>query len=404
MLDDSNDETTDIINNCIASLDGDIDIKNVRRPVRKGYKAGALDYGLKQAKGEFIAIFDADFIPTKDFLIRMMPHFNADNIGLVQARWGHVNRENGLLTQLQAFGLDAHFTIEQVGRNAAGAFINFNGTAGIWRKSCIADAGGWSHDTLTEDLDLSYRAQMRGWKFAYDENITVPAELPSNIYALKSQQFRWTKGAAECLRKLVPMLLSSKSGFWQKIHGIVHLSNSFLFIAILSCALLSIPSLFIKIHSDQYDDFFTWAGVFVSSLFALAIIYATAYQKGNGEMKGFWWRFPVFLSVSMGLSLHNAIAVLEGYMGRKSPFVRTPKSGETSAKSGEKLPYIKAEISPLSWVELLFSLIFAFAAVYGIVHLEFGLVPFHIMLSAGFFYISTAALGNLKLKPNEAIR
>lgn len=401
VLDDSNDETTSIVAEWIANYAGDFDFKLIRRPVRKGFKAGALDYGLAEAKGEFIAIFDADFVPNSDYLLNMLPAFSDEKVGVVQARWGHLNRENGLLTEMQAFGLDAHFTVEQVGRNAAGAFINFNGTAGIWRKTCIADAGGWSHDTLTEDLDLSYRAQIKGWNFVYRVEEAVPAELPSNIYALKSQQFRWTKGAAECLRKLWPLLLRSEVSFWQKLNGLVHLSNSFLFLAIFTCAMLSIPAVFIKIHSDAYDDYFTLAGIFISSLFALALIYATAYQRVTGDYKGFWWRFPLFLSVSMGLSLHNAIAVLEGYMGRKSPFVRTPKSGEGQGNKGALL-YTKVAISPLTYVELFLSLLFAAAGVYGIVHLEFGLVPFHFMLSLGFFYVSYAALGNLRLKAHGA--
>jgi cellulose synthase/poly-beta-1,6-N-acetylglucosamine synthase-like glycosyltransferase len=201
VLDDSSDETVSIVENTIEQLSDELDIKHIRRQNREGYKAGALKYGTQIAKGEFIAIFDADFLPRKDFLLKTIPYFTDENIGVVQTRWGHVNRDYCTLTKLQAFGLDAHFSIEQSGRSAAGSFINFNGTAGIWRKSCIADAGGWSADTLTEDLDLSYRAQLKGWKFKFLEEIESPAELPVIMPAVKSQQYRWNKGAAETAKK-----------------------------------------------------------------------------------------------------------------------------------------------------------------------------------------------------------
>ncbi|TXC76999.1 cellulose synthase family protein [Luteibaculum oceani] len=404
ILDDSTDETTEIIGRKLNDSKLKHSFLHVRRDSREGYKAGALQYGMDRCNGVFIAIFDADFIPPADYLKNTIPQFQSEKIGMVQARWGHINQNDSLLTQMQAFGLDAHFTIEQVGRNAAEAFINFNGTAGVWRKTCIYDSGGWSHDTLTEDLDLSYRAQIRGWKFVYDEQIEVPAELPSNMAALRGQQFRWTKGGAECLRKLVPVLLKSKVGFWQKINGLVHLSNSFLFLAILGCALLSVPSLFIKIHTNEYSSFFNWAGIFVSSLLALCIIYATAYQRTKGDLRGFWWRFPTFLSVSMGLSLHNAIAVLEGYMGKKSPFIRTPKAGDAEDELAFRLSYIKEHISPITWIELGLAMMFAATAVYGIYHLEFGLVPFHTMLAVGYFYIATNSLAVLRPRLNGALQ
>ncbi|MEM6831667.1 MAG: cellulose synthase family protein, partial [Bacteroidota bacterium] len=198
VLDDSDDETVTIIANKIAHYQGKgIDIRHVRRPDRVGFKAGALQYGMQQAKGEFIAIFDADFVPQPDFLLKTLPRFTSEKVGMVQTKWAHLNTNYGALTKIQAFWLNAHFTVEQKGRERAGSFINFNGTAGVWRKSCILDAGGWQHDTLTEDLDLSYRAQLKGWKFVYREEIESPAELPVVIPAVKSQQYRWNKGAAE---------------------------------------------------------------------------------------------------------------------------------------------------------------------------------------------------------------
>ncbi len=404
VLDDSTDQTSDIVAKLVEEYQGSMAIQHVQRPKREGFKAGALAYGLQQCKGEFIAIFDADFVPDAQYLKRVIPRFTADNIGLVQARWGHINRDSNWLTEMQAFGLDAHFTVEQLGRNHGKVFMNFNGTAGVWRKACIEDAGGWSHDTLTEDLDLSYRAQLKGWQFVFDENLEVPAELPANIHALKSQQFRWTKGAAECLSKLIPSVLRSKNiTVWQKVHGFMHLSNSFLFVAIFCCALLSIPALFIKIHEQQYSTWFNWAGLFTGSLLLLATVYATAYRRVTGDLKGFWWRFLLFLSVSMGLSLHNAIAVIEGYMGRKTPFVRTPKMGDQHLPENQKLQYVVSSVSFITWLELSLAVLFAMAAVYGAVHMEFGLMPFHIMLSVGFFYVAAAAFGKLPGKLRGAV-
>lgn len=404
VLDDSTDETSNIVAQLCEEYRLKVNIRHIQRPERVGYKAGALAYGLNVCTGEFVAIFDADFIPSKDYLKKVVPKFTSSNVGMVQVRWGHINRTNSLLTEMQAFGLDAHFTVEQMGRSFGGAFINFNGTAGVWRKACIEDAGGWSHDTLTEDLDLSYRAQLKGWQFVYDENQEVPAELPSNIHALKSQQFRWTKGAAECLGKLIPSVLRSPDiSFSQKVHGFMHLSNSFLFVAIFFCALLSIPALFIKVHEQQFDTLFNWAGIFTSSLLLLATVYATAYRKVTGDYKGFWWRFLMFLSVSMGLSLHNAIAVIEGYIGRKSPFVRTPKSGEVAGNSKTQIQYLNSSVSTITWVELGLSFLFAMAVVYGIMHFEFGLIPFHLLLSVGFFYVAISAFGFLPGKVKSAI-
>ena len=211
VLDDSTDETKDVIAKKVAEVAArGINIQHVHRVDRTGYKAGALDAAMDKVQGDFIAIFDADFVPEPDFLQKTMPYFEDEKIGVVQTRWGHINKDYSILTELQAFGLNGHFAIEQGGRNAAGHFINFNGTGGVWRKKCIEDAGGWEHDTLTEDLDLSYRAQMKGWKFQYLEDVVAPAELPITMSALKSQQHRWMKGGAECFIKMWKRLLTAK--------------------------------------------------------------------------------------------------------------------------------------------------------------------------------------------------
>lgn len=396
LLDDSTDESFDLASKKVNELiQKGLDIKQVKRPERKGYKAGALAYGMKEIKGEYIAIFDADFIPDPAFLKKTIPHFyKSEEIGVVQTRWQHLNKNYSLLTRLQAFALDAHFTVEQVGRNSLGHFINFNGTAGVWRKSCIEDAGGWQSDTITEDLDLSYRAQMKGWKFIYLEDVLSPAELPAEMNSLKSQQFRWTKGAAECAVKNLPKVLRNKEIDWKtKFHAVFHLLNSFVFICIFLTAILSVPILLIKHNFEGYDSIFKLASVFVTSFIILSYFYWLSMSKTeSGNLKSifkFIYQFPLFLSVSMGLSLHNSIAVLEGYMGRKTPFVRTPKFAlKEDSGTWVNKKYRSIRIQPLTLVEVLFTLYFIGAIIYAI-HLEdYGLMPFHIMLALGFGIVS----------------
>lgn len=395
VLDDSTDDTLEIVDAVVSKKRAlGFNIVQVIRPDRVGYKAGALKYGLKLAEGDLVAIFDADFMPQSDFLRQVVPHFCETNVGMVQTRWGHLNKNFSLLTRLQAFGLDAHFSVEQVGRSNAGHFINFNGTAGVWRKECIEDAGSWEADTLTEDLDLSYRAQVKGWRFKYLQEVETPAELPVNIYPLKSQQFRWTKGAAECFRKNLSRVWKSDLSLVTKLHAFFHLSNSFLFVAILLSALISVPLLYIKITTHEYDLFYKMGSVFLISFIVLVMVYYTSFKYTNVGDRKFGLYFPLFLSVSMGLSLHNSIAVFEGYFGKKSPFIRTPKFNSVgkSIHADGLTQYVKTAVSPLIIVEFLLALYFAFAAIYGVLNFEFGLLPFHLMLSFGFFFVSVSAL------------
>lgn len=389
ILDDSSDQTYEILQNKSEELKRKgFDVKHIHRKNREGYKAGALAAGLEQAKGEFVAIFDADFIPSKNFLIQTLPLFMDEKVGMVQCRWEHLNENFSLLTKLQAFGLDAHFTIEQGGRNVAKHFINFNGTAGIWRKKAIKDAGGWSADTLTEDLDLSYRAQLKGWKFEYIEAVGTPAELPATMAALKTQQHRWNKGAAECVRKNLLNVLSSNTIAWSsKVNALFHLMNSTVFLAIAILTLLSIPVLLIKSTAEGFEFLFNGALIFLLSLPILAFFYWIAYRQNEKRDKlTFLFLFPAFLSMSMGMSLHNAKAVIEGYIGLKTPFIRTPKFNLTNfnrAKSGG----VKDEKKQWKWVNLL-ELVFAIYSLYGIILAfqlnEFGLLPFHLFLFVGF--------------------
>ncbi len=391
VLDDSTDETVNLVKSKVIELrTKGIDILHIQRNPREGFKAGALLQALPQATGEFIAIFDADFIPPPDFLLKTIPYFEDERVGLVQTKWGHVNENYSLLTKLQAFGLDAHFTVEQQGRNTGGHFMNFNGTAGVWRKSCIIDAGNWQPDTLTEDLDLSYRAQLKGWKFLYLGHVSSPAELPVTMTALKTQQFRWTKGAAECVRKnLRSVLISKYVTNSTKIHAIFHLMNCSVFVCILLSAILSIPLLFIKSSYPQYANLFVFASFSPLSLFIFSYFYWTsATQRMNMSLLSFIAKFPLFLSVSMGFALHNSIALYEGYVGKKIPFIRTPKFNITSRKDKWKgNRYLVSGINGISMFEGLLVLYFLAGIYFDLYFRNYGLLPFHIMLILGFGYV-----------------
>jgi cellulose synthase/poly-beta-1,6-N-acetylglucosamine synthase-like glycosyltransferase len=390
VLDDSTDDSFDVAAQCIAQWQAKgINIQHIKRPSREGFKAGALRYGLESAQGQFIAIFDADFIPAPDFLQQALPWFADEKVGLVQTRWAHLNRKHSLLTQMQGMALDAHFTIEQTGRNQLNSFINFNGTAGIWRKQTIFDAGNWQDDTLTEDLDLSYRAQIKGWQFVYLEDVLSPAELPMVMSAVKGQQYRWNKGGAEVARKMLGKLWRSPLPLLQKLHGSFHLLNSAIFIAILTGALLSLPMVWIKAH---YPLFKNWVAIGSFSLLSFVVIgsvyfVANRHYLGRG-LKGwasYLYYFPMFLSVSMGLSFHNAVAVLQGYGGKRTPFVRTPKFNIAEGSVGwKKNSYLSTRLQWVSLAELLLLLYFVTAILLDLYLQDWGLLPFHILLVLGF--------------------
>ncbi|MEM6272005.1 MAG: cellulose synthase family protein [Bacteroidota bacterium] len=400
ILDDSTDETVEITAKKVAEIRATkgVQIEQVRRELREGFKAGALQYGMATAKGEFIAIFDADFVPPRDFLRNTIPHFDADHIGVVQTRWEHINENYSMLTRLQAFALDAHFSVEQQGRNAGGFFINFNGTAGVWRRSCIEDAGGWQSDTLTEDLDLSYRAQLKGWRFKFMENLESPAELPAAMGAIKSQQFRWTKGAAEVARKNLGKVIRAKLPLGIKIHATAHLLNSFLFICILTTSLISVPIMVLKANDPQLHDAVQYASIFMLSLLSLILFFwVSRTNRESGpvlpRMLRFSGRFIVFMSISMGLALHNAIATLEGYIGKKSPFIRTPKFAikDLSDDWRTRTKYLSRRLSPVTLLEGFLAIYFAAGIFLDFFYLDFGLFPFHLLLFFGYsviFYFS----------------
>jgi len=389
VLDDSTDESVIDTAKWIKELqETGLDIQHICRENRQGFKAGALKEGLETAKGEFIAIFDADFLPDSDWLKKTVIYFKDPEIGVVQTRWGHINRDYSTLTRIQAFALDAHFTLEQVdftleqvGRNSKGHFINFNGTAGIWRKDCILDAGNWEGDTLTEDLDLSYRAQLKNWKFKYLEDVETPAE------------FRWNKGGAENFRKTVWSVISAKNiSFKTKFHGVMHLLNSSMFLCVFVVALLSTPTQYIKNIYPQFDWIFTALSFFIISTIILFICYWFTYKsiQGSGlnNFVDYIRIFFTFFSVALGFSLHNSIAVLEGHMGKRSEFVRTPKFNLNNLKDSWKgNKYLAKKLSPNMIIEAILMLYFLFGMYSAIPLNDFGLFPFHFMLFLGFGYV-----------------
>lgn len=356
ILDDSTDETTEVIESYIERNKSHF--KLIRRDNREGYKAGALAYGLQFATGEFVAIFDADFIPDPDFLKSTVPFFQDPKVGVVQTRWLHINEDQSMLTRAQALMLNTHFSIEQLGRHNAKGFINFNGTAGIWRIACIEDAGGWHADTLTEDLDLSFRAQSKGWRFEYLFDVGSPAELPSTFAAFRTQQFRWSKGAAECVRKNWKILWKSPMSFATKVMGSFHLLNSSVYLLVVSLLLLS-PFVY-YVQSEElvtipFHEYLVPIGPTVSA--SLFLIFLSGNLIGStNKLKTILWFVPslfFFFAMTTGISLYMSFGVLEGYFGKKSPFVRTPKFGEKNIQTKIKSGYDYKKEYSIQLLELL---------------------------------------------------
>ncbi|MGI0105246.1 cellulose synthase family protein [Salinimicrobium sp. WS361] len=395
VLDDSTDDSAALTAEIISELRSEgFPIEHITRTHRKGFKAGALKAGMASAKGEFIAIFDSDFLPQPDWLKKTVPYFKDDSLGVVQTRWGHLNEDYSLLTRLQAFLLDYHFILEQTGRNFGKHFINFNGTAGIWRKSCILDAGNWEGDTLTEDLDLSYRAQLKGWNFKYLKEVVTPAELPITIEAARSQQFRWNKGAAENFQKNYRKVLKDKNAtFGTRVHSFFHLLNSSFFFVVLLMGIISIPVLFL-LDNPSYSEILTGMTVFILSPVIFFVTYYAAYRELHKDQQLSIFRFTglffTFFSIAMGLSLHNSIAILEGHFGKKSEFIRTPKFN-LGNKSGAALKQ-PVKITFQLILEILLMLLFAFGIFSSFRIGNYSLLPFHLMMFFGFSYVVLASL------------
>ena len=404
ILDDSTDDTVLISQRKVEEYQAKgFNINLIHRTDRKGYKAGALKEAMAQANGEYIAIFDADFLPRPDFLLATIPHFKNPKIGLVQTRWEHINRDYSVLTRLQAMQLNVHFTVEQQGRKAGNCLLQFNGTAGVWRRSTIEDAGGWEADTLTEDLDLSYRAQLKGWEIAYLEKFGSPAELPAEMNGLKSQQFRWMKGGAENARKLLPTIWKSDLRLIQKVHATSHLLGSGIFVFVFLSGFLSVPLLF---QLDNLNMDLSYFAIFLIGFVSLFAVYYEANVRAELHKESyikmiikFLILFPVFLALSMGMSLHNTIAVIQGYLGKESPFVRTPKFNISGIRDTfKKQNYLSHKISWTTIMEGLLSLYFLGGVVSGIYLEQNTFLLFHVLLMIGFGTICFYSIRHLSYK------
>lgn len=385
VLDDSTDKTKNIVAQAVAYQQSKgIDIQHVQRPDRSGFKGGALEHGLASAKGDYIAIFDADFSPPASFLKQVIPHFDEDRqIGCLQTRWGHLNQDYSWFTRAQAVGIDGHFIVEQEVRSAHGVFLNFNGTAGIWKKSCIQDAGGWHHDTLTEDLDLSYRAQLRGWKIKYIPHVIVSAELPVHINALKRQQFRWAKGSIQTARKLLGKLWKSGYNIIIKIEATIHLTNYIVHPLILLNFLLTLPLM--KSQSP-----FLW----ITPVFTLAAIgplymYWVALQQKEKKTRKRVHNLATLVVLGMGLSLNNTLAVTEALIGKQSSFLRTPKFNIQGQKAAFQSSEYLLPIDSKSWLETLLAIyalgLFAYVLINGV----WSLVIWIFLYASSYIYIAS---------------
>ncbi len=332
VLDDSTDETVEIVRETVERLKAQgLDIEHIHRSDRTGYKAGALAHGMRSARGEFIAIFDADFLPPPEILRNTIHYFADPQVGMVQCRWDHLNRHRSLLTEAQAILLDGHFFIEHTARNRTGRFMSFNGTAGIWRRATIEDAGGWQHDTLTEDLDLSYRAQLRGWKFVFLPELTAPAELPPEMVAFKAQQHRWTKGGAQTCRKLLPVVFSQVGDWRIKLEAFFHLTSCCVYVLMLLLSLLLGPALVFKLLVEPIDSPFktAWDSLlfFVGTGSALSF-YIVSQRQLPRRWSEILRQLPGLMAIGVGIALNNAIAAIEGFFRPAGEFVRTPKYGD----------------------------------------------------------------------------
>jgi cellulose synthase/poly-beta-1,6-N-acetylglucosamine synthase-like glycosyltransferase len=404
VLDDSTDETRELTERTVAELrERGFDAVVLHREDRIGFKAGALDNGFNKAKGEFFFILDADFVPPPNILKDCIHHFSDPKVGMIQTRWGHINRSYSWLTRAQAILLDGHLVLEQTARSRTGRFFNFNGTAGLWRKHCIGEAGGWQHDTLTEDLDLSYRAQLRGWKFVFLADIVTPAELPVDIDGFKSQQHRWTKGSIQTCKKVLPRIWRSKLPFFIKIEATAHLTANFAYLLLAFLCVLLHPS-------SSGASAFAAGGIvrmflidlpiFVATTVSTAVFYLCAQRELHPkDWKREIWFFPFVLALGIGVSINNARAVLEAIFNRRSDFCRTPKYGIERAKQQWKRNRYSAVRTVIPLVEFIFAVYFTYFVFHAFQNREFLSVPFLMLFQTGFAYVAFCSVWQRFMRP-----
>jgi cellulose synthase/poly-beta-1,6-N-acetylglucosamine synthase-like glycosyltransferase len=387
VLDDSTDETVAVARGLVNHYAAKgFPIRYHHRSNREGFKAGALSEGLKTAKGEFIAIFDADFVPPEDFLFRTIHHFTDPKIAMVQTRWTHINRNYSFLTEVEAILLDGHFVLEHSGRACSNVFFNFNGTAGVWRRSAIDDAGGWQHDTLTEDTDLSYRAQLKGWKFIYLQDVECPAELPVEMTAFKTQQARWAKGLIQTSKKILPQVLKSDQRFHVKLEAWYHLTANLSYPLMIVLSVLLLPAMIIRFYQGWFQMMYIDLPLFMASTFSISSFYLVSQRE---LFPGKWFRallyLPFLMALGIGLTVTNTRAVLEALLGKQSEFTRTPKYHVESKKDKVRANNYRRGLGWVPWVELLIGCYFAITVYYAIDNENYITVPFLILFVLGYW-------------------
>ena len=393
ILDDSTDETRDIARLAAQRYVAQgFDVKYIHRDNRHGFKAGALDAALKVASGRYVAIFDADFVPSADFLVRSIHYFTDPNVAMVQTRWGHINQDYSLLTKIQAILLDGHFVLEHGGRNRAGCFFNFNGTAGIWRRTAIDDAGGWQHDTLTEDLDLSYRAQLRGWRFVFVPDLVSPAEVPVEMNAFKSQQHRWAKGSIQTCRKLLPAILQSDQPFVVKAEAFFHLTANFNYPLMVLLSILMFPAIFVRYSGGWSEMLLIDLPFFVAATASVFYFYAISQREIYAGWRARLKYLPLLMAVGIGLSINNTRAVLEAMLNRESEFARTPKYGVEQTSDDWTGKKYRQLTSVQPFIELALGLYFTGTVFYALSNGIYASLPFLVLFQAGYLYMALLSL------------
>jgi cellulose synthase/poly-beta-1,6-N-acetylglucosamine synthase-like glycosyltransferase len=398
IIDDSTDETTAICEAGAQRLrDNGFDAEMIHRDDRTGYKAGALENATHLAKGEYLFILDADFVPNADVLKKTIHYFTDEKVGLIQTRWGHLNRTFNVLTRVQAMFLDGHMELEQTARNRSGRFFTFNGTAGIWRKSCIADAGGWEHDTLTEDMDLSYRAQLKGWRFIFLNDVETPAELPVDMDGFKSQQHRWTKGSIQVCKKVLPAIWRSNASLQIKLEATAHLTSNFAYLALICLCFLIYPNQHNQVDLGPIGYYLINGSIFFFTTVSIVAFYLTSQKALRPDA---WWKempyLPLLLALGIGMSINNAKAVIEAIFNHQSAFVRTPKYGiGQQPRADWKKSSYKAIKTITPVVEFLFGLFFLFVVLEAAVDNKWSSAILLLPFPVGFFYTSLSSLARM---------